>query len=89
MHIASRFCVRTRIAIAAESRLHVLQDGGRWYDVILNYVTARGLFLCLHGVVAMVAVPSGYKLVISRATLGMHGIYCTQPSGMRPRASVQ
>ena len=45
--------------------------------------------LCLHGVVAMVAVPSGYKLVISRATLGMHGIYCTQPSGMRPRASVQ
>ncbi len=26
-----------------------------------------------------VAMPSGYKLVITRA-LGMHGIYCTQPS---------
>ncbi len=33
-----------------------------------------------------VAMPSGYKLVITRA-LGMHGIYCTQ--GLRPRASVQ
>ena len=28
----------------------------------------------------MVAVPTGYKIVITRA-LGMHGIYCTQPSG--------
>ena len=35
-----------------------------------------------------VAMPSGYKLVITRA-LGMHGIYCTQPSGLSPRASVQ
>ena len=35
-----------------------------------------------------VAMPSGYKLVITRA-LGMHGIYCTQPSGLTPRASVQ
>ena len=26
-----------------------------------------------------VAMPSGYKLVITRA-LGLHGIYCTQPS---------
>ena len=39
--------------------------------------------------VSMVAMPMGYKLVISRA-LGMHGIYCPQPSGaLRPRASVQ
>ena len=30
-----------------------------------------------------VAMPSGYKLVITRA-LGMHGIYCTQPSGLAP-----
>ena len=30
-----------------------------------------------------VAMPTGYKLVISRA-LGMHGIYCPQPSGTRP-----
>ena len=30
-----------------------------------------------------VAMPSGYKLVITRA-LGMHGIYCTQPSGLTP-----
>jgi hypothetical protein len=30
--------------------------------------------------VSMIAVPTGYKIVISRA-LGMHGIYCTQPSG--------
>ena len=28
----------------------------------------------------MVAVPTGYKTIISHA-LGMHGIYCTQPSG--------
>ncbi len=28
-------------------------------------------------------MPSGYKLVITRA-LGMHGIYCTQPSGLTP-----
>ena len=28
-------------------------------------------------------MPTGYKLVISRA-LGMHGIYCPQPSGTRP-----
>jgi hypothetical protein len=27
----------------------------------------------------VLAVPTGYKIVISRA-LGMHGIYCTQPS---------
>ena len=27
-----------------------------------------------------VAVPMGYKMVMS-CTLGMHGIYCTQPSG--------
>ena len=39
--------------------------------------------------VSMVAMPTGYKLVISRA-LGMHGIYCPQPSGaLHPRASVQ
>ena len=30
-----------------------------------------------------VAMPSGYKLVITRA-LGLHGIYCTQPSGLAP-----
>ena len=30
-----------------------------------------------------VAMPSGYKLVITRA-LGLHGIYCTQPSGLTP-----
>ena len=30
-----------------------------------------------------VAMPSGYKLVITHA-LGMHGIYCTQPSGLAP-----
>ncbi len=30
-----------------------------------------------------VAMPSGYKLVITRA-LGMHGTYCTQPSGLTP-----
>ena len=29
------------------------------------------------------AMPSGYKLVITRA-LGLHGIYCTQPSGLAP-----
>ncbi len=29
-----------------------------------------------------VAMPSGYKLVITRA-LGMHGTYCTQPSGYK------
>ncbi len=29
-----------------------------------------------------------YKQVITRA-LGMHGIYCTQPSELRPRASVK
>ena len=28
-------------------------------------------------------MPSGYKLVITRA-LGLHGIYCTQPSGLAP-----
>ena len=28
-------------------------------------------------------MPTGYKLVISRA-LGMHSIYCPQPSGTRP-----
>ena len=28
----------------------------------------------------MVAMPMGYKLVISRA-LGIHGIYCPQPLG--------
>ena len=33
--------------------------------------------------VTMVAMPTGYKLVISRA-LGMHGIYCPQPSGTGP-----
>ena len=30
-----------------------------------------------------VAMPLGYKLVITRA-LGLHGIYCTQPSGLAP-----
>ena len=30
--------------------------------------------------VSMVAVPTGYKIIISHA-LGMHGIYCSQPSG--------
>ena len=30
-----------------------------------------------------VAMPSGYKLVITHA-LGMHGIYCTQPSELTP-----
>ena len=30
-----------------------------------------------------VAMPSGYKLVITRA-LGLHGIYCTQPSELAP-----
>ena len=30
-----------------------------------------------------VAMPSRYKLVITRA-LGLHGIYCTQPSGLAP-----
>ncbi len=30
-----------------------------------------------------VAMPTGYKLVITRA-LGMHGTYCTQPSGLTP-----
>ena len=32
--------------------------------------------------VSMVAMPTGYEIVISR-TLGMHGIYCPQPSGTR------
>ena len=34
----------------------------------------------LHVCVSIVAVPTGYKIVISCA-LRMHGIYCTQPSG--------
>ncbi len=42
------------------------------------------LDLALHLVIHVnsVAMPSGYKLVITRA-LGMHGIYCTQPSGRK------
>ena len=42
------------------------------------------IFLCsLYLRQCYVAMPSGYKLVITRA-LGMHGIYCTQPSGLTP-----
>ena len=35
-----------------------------------------------------VAMPSGYKLVITRA-LRLHGIIALSPRGWRPRASVQ
>ena len=56
--------------------------------IMLKANTAPNYFfsvLC----VSMVAMPTGYKLVISRA-LGMHGIYCPQPSGaLCPRASMQ
>ena len=38
--------------------------------------------------VAMVGMPSGYKLVISQAQ-GMYGIYCTEARGRsRPRVEV-
>ena len=54
-----------------------------------NVASANMKLLATSLDVAMAAMPSGYKLVISRA-LGMHGIYCPQPSGAkRPPASVQ
>ena len=48
---------------------------------------SRVVFFCAVYIVLLgqcyVAMPSGYKLVITRA-LGLHGIYCTQPSGLAP-----
>ena len=48
-------------------------------------LVAIKLFVCVscyYGgyIISRYVVPSGYKIVISRA-LGMYGIYCTQPSG--------
>ena len=40
-------------------------------------------FWVFYAYLCMVAMPTGYKLVISRV-LGMHGIYCPQPLGTRP-----
>ncbi len=64
--------------------LHILASRRekRWSYVELSLSSFCAVYIVLLRQ-CYVAMPSGYKLVITRA-LGMHGIYCTQPSGLTP-----
>ena len=63
-------------------RLEERRDGPVSRVVSVFFCAVYNNYIVLLGQ-CYVAMPSGYKLVITRA-LGLHGIYCTQPSGLAP-----
>ena len=62
--------------VVSASEMAASQRGEHAASIIFVEYKLTSLFTKL---VTMVVLPSGYKIVITRA-LGMQGIYCTQPS---------
>ena len=69
-------------------------DTGRRLEERRDGAVSRvvSVFFCAVYIVLLgqcyVAMPSGYKLVITRS-LRLHGIYCTQPSGLHGALALQ
>ena len=79
-----QFCVKPFVGHANLIRCRYWRLEERRDGAVSRIVS---VFFCAVYIVLLgqcyVAMPSGYKLVITRA-LGLHGIYCTQPSGLAP-----
>ena len=79
-----QFCVKPFVGHANLIRCRYWRLAERRDGAVSRVVS---VFFCAVYIVLLgqcyVAMPSGYKLVITRA-LGLHGIYCTQPSGLAP-----
>ena len=79
-----QFCVKPFVGHANLIRCRYWRLEERRDGAVSRVVS---VFFCAVYIVLLgqcyVAMPSGYKLVITRA-LGLHGIYCTQPSGLAP-----
>ena len=79
-----QFCVKPFVGHANLIRCRYWRLEERRDGAVSRVVS---VFFCAVYIVLLgqcyVAMPSGYKLVITRA-LRLHGIYCTQPSGLAP-----
>ena len=79
-----QFCVKPFVGHANLIRCRYWRLEERRDGAVSRVVS---VFFCAVYIVLLgqcyVAMPSGYKLVITRE-LGLHGIYCTQPSGLAP-----
>ena len=79
-----KFCVKPFVGHANLIRCRYWRLEERRDGAVSRVIS---VFFCAVYIVLLgqcyVAMPSGYKLVITCA-LGLHGIYCTQPSGLAP-----